>query len=267
MSDGKPLPDVLAQILDGVWDRLDREPEPVGLQRRAREAAGVRRRGGRRSLLAALSAPGVRVIAECKRRSPSAGVLRQPFDPVALAHAYEGGGAAAISVVTEPHFFAGQPGWVPVVRGAVSLPVLQKDFFLTQRQLAEAAILGADAVLLIVRALRGGQLAELLAAAADLELEVLVEVHDREDLERALELPAPLVGINARDLGTFTVDLKRAAALAALVPPDRVVVLESGVGGGDDVRRLGRHGLRQFLVGERLLRAADPGAAVRELVG
>jgi indole-3-glycerol phosphate synthase len=267
VSDDQALPDVLARIIDAVWDRLARAPEPVGLQRRAREAAGARRRaGGGRSLHAALTAPGVRVIAECKRRSPSAGLLRQPFDPVALARAYQDGGAAAISVVTEPEFFAGQPGWVPAVRQSVSLPVLQKDFFLAHRQLAEAAILGADAVLLIVRALRGGQLVEMLAAAAELELEVLVEIHDRADLERALEIPARLVGINARDLATFRVDLERAAALAALVPPDRVVVLESGIGSAEDVQRLGRSGLRQFLVGERLLRAADPGAAVRELV-
>ena len=267
MSDDQALPDVLARIIDAVWDRLAREPEPVGLQRRAREAAGVRRRGGGRSLHAALTAPGVRVIAECKRRSPSAGLLRQPFDPVALARAYEAGGAAAISVVTEAQFFAGQPGWVPAVRQNVSLPVLQKDFFLSQRQLAEAAILGADAVLLIVRALRGGQLAEMLAAAAELELETLVEIHDRADLERALEIPIRLIGINARDLATFRVDLEHAAALAALVPADRVVVLESGIGGAEDVQRLGRSGLRQFLIGERLLRAADPGAAVREMVG
>lgn len=267
MSGEQALPDVLARIIDAVRNRLAREPEPVDLQRRARAAAGARRLGGGRSLRAALTAPGVRVIAECKRRSPSAGVLRQPFDPVALARAYEGGGAAAISVVTEPEFFAGQPGWVAAVRQSVSLPVLQKDFILSQRQLAEAAILGADAVLLIGRALRGGQLAEMLAAAAELELEVLVEVHDRADLERALETSAPLVGINARDLATFRVDLAQAAALAALVPPERVVVLESGIGGAEDVQRLGRSGLRQFLVGERLLRAADPGAAVRELVG
>jgi indole-3-glycerol phosphate synthase len=267
VSGEQPLPDVLARIIDAVWDRLTREPEPAGLLRRAREAAGVRRRSGGRSLRAALAAPGVRVIAECKRRSPSAGLLRQPFDPVALARAYQEGGAAAISVVTEAQFFGGQPGWVPAVRQNVSLPVLQKDFFLCQRQLAEAAILGADAVLLIVRVLRGGQLAEMLAAAAELELEVLVEVHDREDLERALALPAPLVGINARDLATFRVDLVHAAALAAEVPTDRVVVLESGIGGVEDVQRLGRNGLRQFLIGERLLRAADPGAVVRELVG
>ncbi len=267
MSGEQALPDVLAQIVDAVRDRLAREGEPADVQRRAREAAGARRRGGRRSLLAALAAPGVRVIAECKRRSPSAGWLREPFDPLALAHAYHAGGAAAISVVTEPQFFAGQAGWVPAVRQAVSLPVLQKDFFLSQRQLAEAAILGADAVLLIVRVLRGGLLAEMVAAAAELELETLLEIHDAADLARALELPAPLLGINARDLGTFTVDLARAAELAARVPPDRAVVLESGISGPADVRTCMDRGLRRFLVGERLLRAAEPGAALQELVG
>ena len=211
-------------------------------------------------------APGVRVIAECKRRSPSRGVLREPFDAIALALAYQAGGAAAVSVVTEPAFFDGRAAWLPEVRAAVALPVLQKDFLVDERQLAEAALLGADAVLLIARALPGGRLAELLAAAAELELEVLLEVHDRADLERALALPAPVIGVNARDLGTFAVDLAGAAALAAAVPADRVAVLESGVGGADDVRRLGRAGVRRFLVGERLLRAADPGEALGELV-
>jgi indole-3-glycerol phosphate synthase len=209
----------------------------------------------------------MRVIAECKRRSPSAGWLRQPFDPVALARAYAAGGAAAISVVTEPQFFAGQAGWVPAVRQAVPLPVLQKDFMLSQRQLAEAALLGSDAVLLIVRLLRGGLLAEMVAAAADLELETVLEIHDARDLARALDLRAPVIGINARDLGTFTVDLAGAAELAARVPPDRVVVLESGISDPSQVRAHAARGLRQFLVGEHLLRSADPGAALRELVG
>jgi indole-3-glycerol phosphate synthase len=261
------LPDILAQITDAVRERLAREREPAGLQRRAREAAGVRRRGGRRSLLEALRAPGVRVIAECKRRSPSAGLLRQPFDPLALARAYEGGGAAAISVVTEPKFFSGEAGWVPAVRQAVALPVLQKDFLLSQRQLAEAAVLGSDAVLLIVRVLRDGLLAEMVAAAAELELETLLEIHDGADLARALELPAPLLGINARDLSTFKVDLGHAAELASRVPLDRVVVLESGISGSADVRGCVARGLRQFLVGEHLLRAAEPDRALRELVG
>ncbi len=266
MSAGGPLPDVLARIVAAVRERLAAEPEPADLRLRAAAAAAARRREGTRSLRAALSAPGVRVIAECKRRSPSRGVLREPFDAVALARTYEAAGAAAISVVTEARFFAGEAAWLPEVRRTVGLPVLQKDFLLAERQLAEAAVLGADAVLLIARILPGGELAAMLAAAAALGLEVLLEVHDRADLERALALPAAVIGINARDLATFAVDLDAAAALAAAVPPERVAVMESGVAGGADVRRLGGVGLRRFLVGEHLLRAGDPGAALRELV-
>ncbi len=257
---------VLAEIVAAVQDRLKREPEAPGLLVQARERAGVRRRKGRRSLLEALTAPGVRVIAECKRRSPSAGVLRSSFDPVALARAYEAGGAAAISVVTEPQFFAGQPGWVPLVRQAVTLPVLRKDFIISMRQLAESVLLGADAVLLIARCLPGSLLPELVAVAAELELEVLLEVHDAEDLERALATTAPVIGINSRDLRTFAVDLGAAARLAAQVPPGRVVVLESGIDGPHAAAPLVAAGLRHFLVGSALVRSGDPEAAVRELV-
>jgi indole-3-glycerol phosphate synthase len=258
--------DILVQITDAVRERLAQAPAPPGLENRAREAAGIRRREGRRSLLAALGAPGIRVIAECKRRSPSKGWLRHPFEPTELARAYETGGAAAISVVTEPKFFAGQAGWVPAVRRAVALPVLQKDFLLVPRQLFEATILGADAVLLIARALPGALLAEMLATAEELGLEALVEAYDGRDLDRIVALPARLVGINSRDLGSFVVDLEAAGRLAARVPLDRVVVMESGVGGAGDVRAASKAGLRRFLVGEHLLRSADPGAAVAELV-
>ncbi|HVN76031.1 MAG TPA: indole-3-glycerol-phosphate synthase [Thermoanaerobaculaceae bacterium] len=257
---------VLAQITEAVMARLAREPEPPGLEARAREAAGIRRREGRRSLADSLAKAGIRVIAECKRRSPSKGWLRQRLDPVALACAYEAGGAAAISVVTEPEFFAGQPGWVPAVRRAVALPVLQKDFLLAPRQLFEAAIVGADAVLLIARVLPGGLLAEMVSAAEELGLEALVEAYDARDLERVAATRARLVGINSRDLGTFEVDFGAAAALAARVPAGRTVVLESGVGGPDDVRRVARLGLRRLLVGEYLLRSPDAGAALAELV-
>jgi indole-3-glycerol phosphate synthase len=260
------LPDVLVRITDAVSERLTLESPPPDLERRAREAAGVRRRGGARSLREALTRPGVRVIAECKRRSPSAGWLRQPFDPVALAGEYQAGGAAAVSVVTEPQFFAGKSGWVPTVRRQVTLPVLQKDFLISPRQIYEAALLGADAVLLIARILPGGALVEALAVAAELDLEVLLEVHDEHDLERALASTNPVLGINARDLRTFTTDPQRALALAADVPADRIVVMESGVRGVGDVRALVARGRRQCLVGEYLLRSADPRAAVEELV-
>ncbi len=261
-----PGADVLARITESTLARLARDPAPAGLEGRAREAAGARRREGRRSLEAALAAPGVRVIAECKRRSPSKGWLRQPFEPVDLARAYEAGGAAAISVVTEPEFFAGQAAWVPAVRRAVALPVLQKDFLVAPRQLFEAALLRADAVLLIARILPGALLGEMLEAAEELGLEALAEAYDGRDLDRILATPARLVGVNARDLGSFEVDFEAAAAMAARVPPDRTVVVESGVRGAADVRSVARRGPRRVRIGEHLLRAADPRAALAELV-
>ena len=257
--------DVLARIAASVRSRLARTPEEPDLAARALEAS-ARRANARRSLRGALSLPGVRVIAECKRRSPSAGWLRQDLDPVALAHAYESGGAAAVSVVTELDFFAGDPAWIAQVRAAVTLPVLQKDFVLVPRQLHEAALLGADAVLLIARLFNDGDLAAMLDLAARLGLETLVEAHGEDDLARTLALPAPLVGINARDLRRFTVDLDAAAALAARVPAGRIAVLESGIAGAGEVRRALRLGVRCFLVGGCLVRAHDPRAALAELV-
>lgn len=259
-------PDILARITEAARERLAQQPPPTGLESRARETAAERLGAGRRSLHSALVQPGVRVIAECKRRSPSKGWLHEPFDPARLASAYEAGGAAALSVVTEPEFFAGDSGWVPLLRREVALPVMQKDFLLGPRQLFEAALLGADAVLLIVRILPGSLLAEMLALAAELGLEALVEVHDEGDLERVLAVPAPLVGINARDLRTFRVDREAAAELAARVPEDRLAVLESGVSGRADVAMLVERGFRRFLVGEHLVRSDDPRAALAELL-
>jgi len=259
-------PDILAEITAAVQRRLAQQPPPGDLESRAREEAAERVRVGKRSLRASLVRPGVRVIAECKRRSPSRGWLQEPFEPVKLAHAYQAGGAAAVSVVTEPEFFAGDIGWVPVVRREVSLAVMQKDFLVSPRQLFESALLGADAVLLIARILPGALLSEMLAVAGELGLETLVEVHDGADLERVRRLPAPLVGINARDLGTFRVDLDAAAELASRTPRDRVAVLESGISGPADVSALVQRGFRHFLVGEYLVRAGDPRAALAELL-
>jgi indole-3-glycerol phosphate synthase len=259
-------PDILARIAASVKERLAVNPAPPDLESRAREAAATRSSGEKRSLVATLRRPGVRVIAECKRRSPSRGTLREPFDPVGLARAYATGGAAALSVVTEPEFFGGDPGWVPLVRREVSLPLLQKDFLLAPRQVFEASLLGADAVLLIARTLPGSLLSEMLALAGELGMEALVEAHDAADLGRVIELPAPLVGINARDLRTFGVDLDGAAQLASRVPRDRAVVVESGIAGPADVAALVRRGVRCFLVGEHLLRSRDPGAALAELL-
>ncbi len=259
-------PDILVRITETVRERLAQQPPPTGLESRARDAVAERVAAGRRSLHSALVQPGVRVIAECKRRSPSKGWLHEPFDPARLARAYEAGGAAALSVVTEPDFFAGEAGWVPLLRCQVRLPVMQKDFLLGPRQLFEAALQGADAVLLIARILPGEALAEMMALAVELELEALVEVYDEGDLERVLTVPAPLVGVNARDLRTFGVDREAAAELAARVPADRVAVLESGIGGPADVATLVERGFRRFLVGEHLVRSVDPRAALAELL-
>ena len=257
--------DVLTRIAETVRERLDREPPPPALERRAVDAAGARRRGGGRSLLAALQQDGVRIIAECKRRSPSAGVLREPFDPLSLARAYEAGGAAAISIVSEPEFFGGRAAWVGLIRQQVKVPVLQKDFFLSHRQLQEAVVLGADAVLLIVRILPDSLLREMAVAAAELGLEYVLEIHNLRDLERALTVPGPIIGVNARDLRTFEVNLDAAAALALRVPEDRVPLVESGIGGPADVRALRARGLTRFLIGEYLVVSTDPQNAVTEL--
>ncbi len=262
------MPDILAEIVAAVRRRLEATPAPPGLETRARaETARRRREGGRRSLWQALAAPGPSIIAEAKHASPSAGVLREPFDPVALARAYEAGGAAALSVVSEPDFFGGDPAWIPAVREAVTLPVLRKDFIVEPRQLFETVLLGADAVLLIQRLLAPLELRRLLDLAEELGLDVLLEIFADEDPEPAVASGAPILGVNARDLATFTLDLDRVAALAARIPGDRLRVAESGLHGPDDRARLHHAGYTAFLVGEHLVRAEDPEAAVRRLLG
>jgi indole-3-glycerol phosphate synthase len=258
---------VLDDIVAAVRARLAARPAPSDLEERARSAAAARAADGRRSLRAALAAPGVRIIAECKRRSPSAGVLRNAFDPVELARLYERGGAAAVSVVTEPDFFAGDPAWIAAIRGASSLSVLRKDFIVGERQLFESVTYGADAVLLLARLLDDARLSRLLVVCGELGLEALVETHDEGELERALATPARLVGVNARDLRTFEVDVTRAAELARRVPDERIAIVESGIAGPGTVAALVAAGVRRFLVGEYLLRSGDPAAALKGLVG
>ncbi len=215
----------------------------------------------------ALSGPRPAVIAECKKASPSAGVIRTDFDPVALARAYAEGGATAISVVTEPEYFSGDPQWLAVIRREVDLPVLRKDFIVTRRQLYESAVLGADAVLLISRILDRERLAELLAAASELDLEVLLEIFVDEDPASAVDSGAGIVGVNARDLATFETRLDQVEAMAEKLPADRVLVAESGIHGPDDLVRLHGAGYDAFLVGEHLVRSEDPAAAVQALLG
>jgi len=258
---------ILDRIVEAVLARLDETPPRGDLELLAEEAAAERRREGRRSLAGALTGLGPAVIAECKRASPSAGTLRKPFDPPALARAYEAAGAAAISVVTEPDFFRGDPTWIGRVRRAVSLPVLRKDFIVTRRQVLESAVLGADAILLIQRLLEPGLLEDLLLTARELDLEVLLEIFADEDPEPAVASGARIIGVNARDLATFTTDLDAVEAKAAAIPPDRIRVAESGIRSAADLARLHRAGYGAFLVGEHLVRAPDPGRALRALFG
>ena len=208
-----------------------------------------------------------RVIAECKRRSPSKGILRRQYAPAAHARAYAEAGAAAISVLTEPTFFDGSLDHLREVRAAVGLPLLRKDFIVSEYQLLEAAVCGADAVLLIVAALEQHDLVRLLRAAESLQLAALVEVHDRPELDRAVDAGAAIVGVNSRNLRTLSVDPGVLDAVAEALPPHVTAVAESGIRLPADIERLSRAGYHAYLVGERLITQPDPGAALRELRG
>ncbi len=219
-----------------------------------------------RSLHAALSGPGVCVIAEFKRRSPSAGALRERPDVVEQVGAYERGGAAAVSILTEGPHFDGSLEDLRQARAACALPILRKDFIVGPYQLYEARAAGADAVLLIVAALEEPTLRALHQQAQTLGLEVLVEVHDRAELACALEVGARVIGINNRDLRDFSVDVERTFALLQEIPTGVAVVSESGIATAEQLRRLAQRGVQAVLVGETLMRARDPEAALRELL-
>jgi len=221
--------------------------------------------GGARPFSEALVRPGLSLIAEFKRRSPSAGDIAGEVDVTATVTAYESGGAAALSVLTDERNFGGTLDDLRAARAACSLPILRKDFIVDPYQLAEAAVNGADAVLLIVAALGDEDLATLLAETQALDLDCVVEVHDEEDLERALELGAEVIGINNRDLRTFEVDLGTTHELCSDIPAGTTVVSESGYRTRAQLDELDRIGVDAVLIGEALMRAADPEAAVREL--
>jgi indole-3-glycerol phosphate synthase len=221
-----------------------------------------------RQALAARAEHGtVAVIAEVKRRSPSKGPLVETLDPAALAVAYAAGGAACLSVLTDEAFFGGSPEDLRAARAAVELPVLRKDFTVSVADVADARLMGADAVLLIVAALSDAELGTLLEAASEVGLDALVEVHDEAELHRAISAGATLVGVNQRDLATFEVDTERAVAVASALPPDVVAVAESGIAGPADAAVLAAAGYHAVLVGESLVRSADPVAATAALAG
>ena len=209
----------------------------------------------------------INVIAECKRRSPSKGVLAGEYDPVRLAKAYEAGGAAAISVLTEPTFFDGALEHLAAVRAAVQIPLLRKDFIVDDYQLVEARASGADAVLLIVAALEQRELLRLDRRARELGLATLVEVHDEEELTRAVDAGARIIGVNNRNLRTLSVDVDGSYRLAARMPRGVIGVSESGLQSREELERLSDRGYRAFLIGERFMTDPDPARAIGELIG
>jgi indole-3-glycerol phosphate synthase len=257
--------DLLATIVSGTRRIVEVRQAQVPMAVLAERAAAAPSRRGKFS--AAISrADRVNIIAECKRRSPSRGVLRADYDPVAIAAAYADAGAAAVSVLTEPTFFDGSLEHLAAVRAAVSVPILRKDFIVSEYQLLEAKAAGADAVLLIASALRPVELKVLHDHAGRMGLDVLVEVHDATELAIALDAGARVVGVNNRNLRTLAVDLQASDALIANVPGDVVAVSESGLRTAEDLLRLRSLGYRAFLIGERFMTAAEPGAELERLL-
>jgi indole-3-glycerol phosphate synthase len=258
-------PDLLEAIVAATRRAVEVREAAEPLAALADRAAAMPARPGR--FFGALAgADTVNVIAECKRRSPSKGVLCAEYDPVAIARGYEAAGAAAISVLTEPAFFDGSLEHLRAVRAAVDVPLLRKDFIVTEYQLLEARVSGADAVLLIVAALRPPELKVLHDHAVRHGLDALVEVHDARELAIAIDAGARVIGVNNRNLRTLDVDVHASEALIAQMPRDIVAVSESGLRSGDDLRRLRALGYRAFLVGERLMTTADPGAQLEMLL-
>lgn len=247
--------------------------DEVAAARRSRDITALRRdaegRGELRPFEGALrsrvSAGKAAVIAEVKKASPSKGVLRASFHPAAIATSYEQHGAACLSVLTDVSFFQGSAAYLEEARAACSLPVLRKDFLVDEYQVLQARAMGADAILLIVACLDDHRLAAFEALASELGMAVLVEVHDRHELERALRLRTPLIGVNNRNLRTFEVDLQTTIELLAALPAGRLLVTESGILTPADVQRLRGHGIGAFLVGEAFMRAPDPGQALAAL--
>jgi indole-3-glycerol phosphate synthase len=273
VTEGKPKrkENVVAAAKDNILDRIVavKHAEVRALRGRASELRGQAANApAPRGFAAALRRPGeVRLLAEVKRRSPSAGEIRPGADPEEVARAYQQGGAAALSVLTDRDFFGGELAFLARVRAAVDLPVLRKDFVVDALQLHEARAAGADAVLLIARILPDPLLAELHGTARELGMDALVEVHDAEEMARAMAAGATLVGVNNRDLATFTTDLGLSERLAAGVPASVTLVAESGIRAAADVDRLGAAGFDAILVGESLMRQPDLAAAAAALVG
>jgi indole-3-glycerol phosphate synthase len=260
------MSDILNKILARKAEEIAERSARVSiaeLQLRARHASPVR--GFANALQNKIKAGNAAVIAEIKKASPSKGVIRPDFHPADIARSYEAGGAACLSVLTDVDFFQGADAYLQQARTACSLPVLRKDFTIDPYQIYEARVLGADCILLIVAALNDHQLAELSNTAMELGMDVLVEVHDMDELERALQTASPLIGINNRNLRTFEVSLNTTLDMRSAVPPDRLLITESGIVTREDVQAMRSNNVHAFLVGETFMRAQDPGQELSKL--
>jgi len=260
------MEDILQHILARKIEEIRERSAQIGLaELSARVADLPPTRGFAAALEAKVEAGSPAVIAEVKKASPSKGVIRADFDPAAIARSYAAGGAACLSVLTDADFFQGSEAYLQQARAACDLPVLRKDFTIDPYQVYEARAIGADCILLIVAALGDASLLELALLAAELDLDVLVEVHDEDELERALEIPAPLIGVNNRNLRTFETSLDTTLRLQGRIDDGRLLVTESGIHTPADVARMRAAGVGAFLVGEAFMRAADPGAELARL--
>ncbi|MFN3862149.1 MAG: indole-3-glycerol phosphate synthase TrpC [Roseateles sp.] len=259
--------DILQRIVEVKWEEIAAAKARRSLASLRDEAEGRRgqQRGFERALRAKIAAGQAGVIAEVKKASPSKGVLRADFQPAQIAASYARHGAACLSVLTDERFFQGAVAYLQQARAACELPVLRKDFMVDEYQVMEAGAIGSDCILLIAACLSDAQMADLEAAAHALGLDVLVEVHDGDELDRALRLKTPLVGINNRNLRTFDVTLDTTLSLLPRVPADRLLVTESGILGAADVKRMRDAQVHAFLVGEAFMRAPDPGVALASL--
>ena len=259
-------PDILKKILQTKQEEIALRAKTRSLaQLRAQAEQADKPRGFYQALVSKVQAKQAAVIAEIKKASPSKGVIRADFDPVSIAQSYARGGAACLSVLTDAPYFQGHEDYLQAARAACSLPVIRKDFIVHEYQVTEARAINADCILLIVAALEDSQMAELYAQATELGMDVLIETHDRAELERALALQPPFLGINNRNLRTFATSLRTTLDLLPYIPSDTLLVTESGIHSQADVQLMREHEVNAFLVGEAFMRAPDPGTELKQL--